>query len=115
MTKQDYAMRLAFLGITSRQVADMMGCSPSKLSDSVSGAVHMPSMIALRAKADELTMRLMNEKRREMMPAIEEGARAVGVDGEIEVVMPADSRVVVLSDGALVGYFDTNTRSFRRV
>lgn len=115
MTKQDYAMRLTFLGITGRQLATMMECSSTKLSDAITGASGIPSAIAVKNRADEMTMRLVNEKRQEMMPAIEEQVRAAGIDGEIEAIMPVYNRVTVVSDGKIIGYFDVGARSFRRV
>ena len=112
MTKQTYDVRLAFLGTTSRHVASELGCSAAKLSDAVRGTDPFPSIVTLRAKADELTAALVNEKRRELLPEVSRQALAAGYTGEITLILPADCRTVVLADGKPVGLYSPDTREF---
>ena len=112
MTKQMYDVRLAYLGLTSRHVASELGCSSAKLSDAVRGAEHFPAVVSLRAKADELTTALVNEKRTNLLLEVSRQALTAGYTGEITLILPADCRTVVLADGKPVGLYSPDTREF---
>ena len=107
MTKQDYALRVAYLGLTTKEVAEGIGAQPSKLSDAVNISVATPAQARIRTKADEYTMQLMNEKREEIKAQIGEVLK-----GDVQVILPADNRIVVVMDGELVGFYNPLAKKF---
>lgn len=107
MTRQDYNLRMAYLGLSSREVADAAGCSSSKLSDSLSPHVHTPSAVTVRNRADDFTRGLVNEKRAEIKAQIGEVLK-----GDVQVILPADNRIVVVMDGELIGFYNPLAKKF---
>ena len=106
MTKQEYTIRTAYLGISSRDVAEETGLSSAQISVAVNGAERQPSVLSNRAKVDAFTLRKLNEKRAEMTFDVTPSIRAAGYEeGEIRVVLPADCLVAVMVGNRLVGWY----------
>ena len=108
MTKQDYALRVGYLGVTTKEVAEELGALPSKVSEAVNVAVgHSPTRVALNNRIDAHTMQLVNEKRAEIKAQIGEVLK-----GDVQVILPADNRIVVVMDGELVGFYNPLAKKF---
>lgn len=110
MTKQDYAVRVAYLGVATKEVAEAIGALPSKVSDAVNVSVSTPAQARLRSKVDEYTVKLANERRAEIKAAL-----AGTLKGDVQVILPADNRIVVVMDGELIGFYDPIGKRFAPV
>ena len=110
MTKQDYAVRMAYLGVATKDVAEVLGALPSKVSEAVNISVSSPTRTALRNRVDEYTAKLVNERRDEIKAQLSDTLK-----GNVQVILPADNRVVVVMDGELVGYYNPVTKKFAPV
>lgn len=113
MTKKEYAMRTAYLGISSREVAEGTGLSSAQISVALNGAERQPSVLANRAKVDAFTLRRINEKRAEAIFDVEPTVRAAGYEGEISVILPADCLAAVMVGDRLVGWYQPENGQIR--
>ena len=110
MTKQDYALRVAYLGIATKDVAEAVDAHPSKVSNATNLSFSSPALTTLRTKIDEYTLQVVNEKRAEIKAQIGEVLK-----GDVQVILPADNRIVVIMDGELVGFYNPITKKFAPV
>lgn len=110
MNKQDYNIRMAYLGLTGRDVAAAIDCSPAKLSDAMSVGARQASQVTVNNKADNYLMSEINAKRDAMIREL----RDEGLHGEIKVVLPADNLHVVLVDGEFLGFYAPGSRKLYR-
>lgn len=106
MTKQEYSMRLAELGMSSAEVAAGVGCTAQKLSAALNPLNTTTAAIVLRQKINVHTLSLINGKR----SALEREISESGLWGKISVVLPSDNRIAIFSDGEFVGFYDPRTK-----
>ncbi|MBE6693412.1 MAG: hypothetical protein E7589_01420 [Ruminococcaceae bacterium] len=106
MTKQEYNIRIAALGLSSAEVAAGIGCSATQLSTALNPLNKGTAATVLRGKIDEYTLRLLNGQR----AAVEREISDSGLWGKIQVVLPADNRIAIFSDGEFVGFYNPITK-----
>ena len=106
MTKQEYNMRIAMLGLTSAEVAAGVGCTAQKLSGALNPLNTTTAAIVLRNKIDVYTAGLLNGMRAAMEREISDS----GLWGKIQVVLPADNRIAIFSDGEFAGFYNPVTK-----
>lgn len=105
-------MRMTQLGLSARDVAAAIGCTPDRLSTAVAGVVRTPGMTEIRNKADEFTMRKLNERRSEIKEELAD--RGLKCE-EVQVILPADNRIMVVADGEMIGFYDPVGKRFAPV
>lgn len=106
MTKQEYNIRIAALGLSSTEVAAGVGCSATQLSTALNPHNTSYAALRMRRKIDEYTAGLLNGMRASLEREISES----GLWGKISVVLPADNRIAVFSNGEFVGFYNPTTK-----
>lgn len=106
MTKQEYNIRIAALGLSSAEVAAGVGCTAQKLSAAINPLNTTTAAVVLRQRIDEYTLGLLNGMRASLEREISES----GLWGKVRVVLPADNRIAIFSDGEFAGFYNPTTK-----
>lgn len=111
--KERAEVKLTGLGLTLKDLSDLMNVPVSRISEAMNGD-NTPRANALRINMDQMLNRLIDQKRDIVAKKLEEvrEIQCPHLVGKLSVILPEDMIYVVTEDGVPVGSWNPVTNTY---
>lgn len=112
--KERAEVKLTGLGLTLKDLSDLMNVPVSRISEAMNGD-NTPRANALRINMDQMLNRLIDQKRDIVAKKLEEvrEIQCPHLQGELSVIIPEDMVYIVTEDGIPKGVFNPHSKTYR--
>ncbi|MBE6586432.1 MAG: hypothetical protein E7645_07965 [Ruminococcaceae bacterium] len=110
--KRQLGLFMGYYGVTRADIGEAVGIAPNRVADSF---VMAGPQTEGKIRNRRLVKEYMDMRGKVLRDKVAADVSAVIGDGEVQVILPTDDKIVVLVDGEVLGWYNPDTGKIGKI